>query len=384
MEFHLNEEQSAFQTMAHEFAQQEFAPHAEHWDETGFFPVETLRQAAALGFASIYVDAEHGGSSLSRLDAAVIFEELAAGCVSTAAYLSIHNMVSWIIDAFGTSEQRRHWLPQLVTMAHLASYCLTEPGSGSDAAALKTTAIRDGDEYILNGSKAFISGGGVSDVYCCMVRTGDATHNGISCLLVEKDTPGLSFGKKERKLGWNSQPTATVFFENCRVPARNLLGAEGMGFKIALSALDGGRVNIAACSLGGAKAALKAAQTYMDERQQFGHKLSEFQALQFSLATMATEFEAARLLVRRAASSIDANLPEKTVHAAMAKHYATDIGFNICNRALQIHGGYGYLKDYPVQRYFRDLRVHQILEGTNEIMHVIIAKNLLSGKYHID
>jgi len=384
MDFLLTEDQQAFQSMARDFAEQELLPYAKDWDEQHFFPVETLRKAASLGFGGIYVQEAHGGSGLSRLDAAIIFEELSTGCVSTAAYLSIHNMVSWIIDAYGNQAQREKWLPNLTSMNFLASYCLTEPGSGSDAAALKTTAVRDGDYYILNGSKAFISGGSVSDVYCCMVRTGDNSHHGISCILVEKDSPGLSFGKKEQKLGWNSQPTSMVFFENCRVPVSNLIGEEGIGFKIALSALDGGRVNIAACSLGGAKACLLMSQRYMDERQQFGHKLANFQSLQFKLAGMATHFEAARLMVRRAAASIDQQLPDKTVHAAMAKHYTTDTCFDICNQALQIHGGYGYLKEYPIERYFRDLRVHQILEGTNEIMHVIIAKQLLANKYHFD
>ena len=313
------------------------------------------------------------------LDAAIIFEELAAACVSTAAYLSIHNMAAWMIDRFGTSEQRARFLPKLASLAHFASYCLTEPGSGSDAAALATRAIRDGDDYVLNGTKAFISGGGSSDIYVTMVRTGSAGPKGISCLAVEKGTPGLSFGKKERKLGWNTQPTAMVIFEDCRVPIANRLGAEGDGFKIAMMGLDGGRLNIAACSLGGARACLGAAREHLLERRQFGRPLADFQALRFKLADMATELEAARLMVRRGAASLDAGDPEAVMHCAMAKRFATDVGFHICNEALQLFGGYGYLKDFPIERYLRDVRVHQILEGTNEIMRVIIARHLLGG-----
>ena len=353
------------------------APFAAGWDEGKEFPVAALRRAAELGFAGIYVGDEFGGSGLGRLDATIIFEELAAACVSTAAYLSIHNMAAWMIDRFGSREQRARFLPELMTMAHFASYCLTEPGSGSDAAALATRAVRDGDDYVLNGTKAFISGGSVSDVYVTMVRTGGAGPKGISCLVVEKDAPGLSFGKKERKLGWNTQPTAMVIFEDCRVPVANRLGEEGDGFKIAMMGLDGGRLNISACSLGGARACLEAARDHLLERRQFGRPLADFQALQFKLADMATELDAARLMVRRGAASLDRGDPEATMHCAMAKRFATDAGFRICNEALQLFGGYGYLKDFPIERYLRDVRVHQILEGTNEIMRVIIARRLL-------
>ena len=341
------------------------------------FPVEALRRAAALGFAGIYVREEFGGSGLGRIDAAILFEELAAACVSTAAYLSIHNMVSWMIDRFGNDEQRARFLPKLTRMDHLASYCLTEPGSGSDAAALTTRARRDGGDYVLNGTKAFISGGGASDMYVAMVRTGGEGPHGISCLVVEKGAPGLSFGKREKKLGWNSQPTAMVIFEDCRVPVANRLGAEGDGFKIAMMGLDGGRLNIAACSLGGARACLEAARTHLGERRQFGRPLADFQALQFKLADMATEIEAARLMVWRGAASLEAADPQAVMHCAMAKRFATDAGFHVCNEALQLFGGYGYLKDFPIERYLRDVRVHQILEGTNEIMRVIIARRLL-------
>lgn len=379
MDFQLSEDQRLIQDTARQFAAERMAPHAAEWDERQIFPTETLREAASLGFAGIYCGESQGGSALTRLDAALIFEELAAGCVSTAAYISIHNMASWMIDCFGNDEQRARFLPKLMSMAHFASYCLTEPGAGSDAAALKTRAVRDGDHYVLNGSKAFISGGGDSDVYVVMARTGGEGAKGISCLVVEKDTPGLSFGKKERKLGWNSQPTRAVIFEECRVPVANRLGAEGDGFKIAMKGLDGGRINIAACSLGGARTALQAAREHMQVRTQFGRKLGEFQALQFKLADMATELEAARLMVHRAACALDSADPQATMQAAMAKRFATDIGFQICNEALQIHGGYGYLRDYPVERLMRDVRVHQILEGTNEIMRVIIARQLLQS-----
>jgi alkylation response protein AidB-like acyl-CoA dehydrogenase len=373
----LDADQRAFQDTARDFAAATFAPNAAAWDAQGEFPVDALRQAAALGFAGIYVDDAHGGSSLSRLDAAIIFEELSAGCVSTAAYMSIHNMASWMIDQFGNDKQRAAWLPKLMTMEHFASYCLTEPGAGSDAAALQTRAERDGDSYILNGTKAFISGGSTSDIYVCMVRTGGAGPGGISCLVVEKNTPGLSFGKREAKLGWNSQPTTAVIFQDCRVPAANRIGAEGEGFKIAMCGLDGGRLNVAACSIGGATACLAAAREHLLTRRQFGKKLAEFQALQFKLADMATELEAARLMVRRAAAALDAGDADATLYCAMAKRFATDAGFTICNEALQIHGGYGYIKEYPIERYLRDVRVHQILEGTNEIMRVIIARRLL-------
>lgn len=379
MRFELTEEQQAFQDVARNFAAAELAPYAGDWDRDHFFPVETLRKAAALGFAGIYVREDVGGSALSRLDAALIFEALSEGCTSTAAFLSIHNMASWMIDRFGSEEQRQRWLPKLTPMDLIASYCLTEPSSGSDAASLKTKAVRDGDHYVLNGGKAFISGAGTSDIYVCMVRTGEAGAKGVSCLVVEKGTPGLSFGAPERKMGWNSQPTAQVIFEDARVPVANRIGAEGEGFKIAMSGLDGGRVNIGACSLGTAEAALKRAKSYLGEREQFGRKLADFQALQFKLADMATELEAARLMIYSAATKVDAKTPDATMQAAMAKRFATDAGFRVINDALQIHGGYGYLKDFPLERHLRDARVHQILEGTNEIMRVIIARELLKG-----
>ena len=379
MDFELSLDQQAFRETARDFAAAELAPHAAEWDAKCIFPVEALRRAAALGFGGIYVKDDVGGAALSRLDATLIFEELAAGCTSTAAYISIHNMAAWMIDAFGTEAQRLRWLPGLARMEYFASYCLTEPGAGSDAAALKTRAVKDGDHYVLNGSKAFISGGSTSDVYVCMVRTGGDGAKGISALVVEKGTPGLSFGKRETKLGWNSQPTAAVIFEDCRVAASNRLGAEGEGFTIAMMGLDGGRLNIGACSLGAARACLDLAREHMKTRSQFGRKLAEFQALQFKLADMATELEAARLLIHRAAAKLDARDPDATLHCAMAKRFATDAGFAVCNEALQIHGGYGYLRDFPVERYLRDARVHQILEGTNEIMRLIVARRLLGG-----
>jgi alkylation response protein AidB-like acyl-CoA dehydrogenase len=377
MEFRLTDEQRAFQELARGFAREEFLPHAARWDDVCEFPSDALRKAAALGFAGVYVGEEFGGAALTRLDATVIFEELAAADPSTSAYLSIHNMASWMIDRFGRVEQRRRFLPKLMTMEHFASYCLTEPGAGSDAAALRSRAELQGDHYVINGAKAFISGAGTSDVYVCMLRTGGEGPQGISCIVVEKGTSGLSFGKKERKLGWNSQPTAMVNFSDCRVPVGNRLGDEGDGFKIAMMGLDGGRLNIAACSLGGARACLEAAREHMIGRRQFGRALAGFQALQFKFADMATELEAGRLMVQRGAASLDAGEPEATLHCAMAKRFATDAGFHICNEALQLHGGYGYIKDYPIERYLRDLRVHQILEGTNEIMRVIIARRLL-------
>jgi len=340
------------------------------------FPVDTLRAAAALGFAAIYVDPEVGGSGLGRLDAAIIFEALAYGDVSTAAFLSIHNMASWMIDKFGSQALREQYLPRLATMELIASYCLTEPGSGSDAAGLRTTAVRDGSHYVLNGSKAFISGAGVSDLYVVMVRTGAAGPRGVSALIVEKGTEGLSFGANERKMGWRSQPTAQVNFDSCRVPVSNRIGEEGEGFKFAMAGLDGGRLNIAACALGGATLAFDVAKAHLETRHQFGRPLKEFQALQFRLADMATELEAARLMVRRGAAAMDAKDPGATRLCAMAKRFATDTCFEVANQALQLHGGYGYLKDYPLERIVRDLRVHQILEGTNEIMRVIIAREL--------
>lgn len=384
MNFNLNEEQSAIRDMVRDFAEREMAPYAAEWDEKHIFPVETLRKAAGLGLAAIYVRNDVGGSGLSRLDSAVIFEELSAACPSTAAYLTIHNMVGWLIDQYASEALRQHWLPKLAAMEILSSYCLTEPGSGSDAASLKTTAVRDSDEYVLNGAKAFISGGSTSDVYVVMVRTGDASPKGISCVLVEKDRPGLSFGKREEKMGWHSQPTTMVFFENCRIPVSNLIGEEGQGFKIALNALNGGRINIAACSLGGARQCLSLARNYLLERTQFKQKLAEFEALQFRLADMLTELDASRLMVHRAAVSLDNKDLNAIMHCAMAKRLATDLCFNISNQALQIHGGYGYIREYPIERYFRDLRVHQILEGTNEIMRLIISRQALQESFQID
>jgi alkylation response protein AidB-like acyl-CoA dehydrogenase len=377
MNFELSEEQRAFQDLARGFAEEQLAPHAALWDEQCHFPAAALREAAKLGFAGIYIGEEHGGAGLSRLDAAIVFEELAAGCTSTAAYISIHNMVAWMIDAFASAEQRARWLPGLMTMERFASYCLTEPGAGSDAGNLATRAVRDGDHYVLNGSKAFISGAGVADVYACMVRTGGEGPRGISCIVVERDTPGLSFGAQEKKLGWHSQPTAMVIFEDCRVPLDQRIGAEGEGFKIAMQGLDGGRINIAACALGAGRACYERSRMHLLERRQFGRRLADFQALQFRLADMATDLEAARLMVYRAAARLDAQAPDATLACAMAKRHATDVAFNVCNDALQLHGGYGYIKEYAIERYLRDVRVHQILEGTNEIMRLIIARRLL-------
>jgi alkylation response protein AidB-like acyl-CoA dehydrogenase len=379
MDFELSEEQRAFRGTARDFARSEMAPQARHWDEHSIFPVETLRKAAALGFGGIYVKEDVGGSALTRLDSVLIFEELAQGCTSTAAYISIHNMAAWMIDAFGGEAQRKRFLPTLCSMEHFASYCLTEPDSGSDASSLKTRAVREGEHYVIDGSKAFISGGGVSDIYVCMVRTGGAGPKGISCIVVEKGTPGLSFGAQEQKLGWKSQPTAMVNFEHCRVPAANLIGKEGDGFKIAMAGLDGGRLNIGACSIGGAQFCLDRAVDYMRERKQFGSRLADFQALRFHVADYATELEAARLLLWRAASAVSAGEPSATRLAAMAKRLATDTGFEVVNGALQLHGGYGYLRDHPIERVLRDVRVHQILEGTNEIMRVIVSRDMLGN-----
>lgn len=380
MDFGLTSEQLAFQDTARSFARERLLPNASQWDEDRHFPAEALREAAALGFGALYVAEEHGGTGLSRLDAALIFEELAYADPSTTAFLTIHNMVAWMIARFGNAEQHERLLPAMVSGERFGSYCLTEPGSGSDAAALKTRATPIGNaHYRLNGSKAFISGGGVSDLYVAMVRTGGDGPRGISCVVVEKDRAGISFGKPERKLGWNSQPTTTVSFDNCDIPVANRIGAEGEGFRFAMQGLDGGRINIAACSLGGAQACFDAARAYVLERRAFGQKLADFQALQFMLADMATELEAARLMVWRAAAALDAGDADATLRCAMAKRYATDACFRICDQALQLHGGYGYIKDYAVERYLRDLRVHRILEGTNEIMRVIIARKLLEA-----
>jgi alkylation response protein AidB-like acyl-CoA dehydrogenase len=376
--FFLTEDQTAIRDMAAAFAREKIAPHALEWDETKYFPVEVLREAAGLGLAGIYIRDDIGGAGLTRFDAALVFEALAEGCPCVAAFLSIHNMCAFMIDAFGSQEQREKFLPPLLSMEKLASYCLTEPGSGSDAAALKTRALRDGDHYILNGQKQFISGAGNDDdFYVVMVRTGDEGPGGISTLVVEGGTPGLKFGANEKKMGWNAQPTRAVIFEDCRVPVANRLGPEGIGFKIAMAGLDGGRLNIGACSLGGAQAALDKTLAYMKERRAFGKKLDEFQALQFRLADMATELEAARTLLWRAAANLDAKTPEATKLCAMAKRFATDAGFKIANEALQLHGGYGYLFDYGIEKLVRDLRVHQILEGTNEIMRLIISRALI-------
>ncbi len=374
MEFELNEQQRLIQDTARQFAENQLAPNAARWDAEHEFPVDVLREAAALGFAGIYVGEQFGGSDLSRLEASLIFEQLSRGCIGTAAFLSIHNMVAAMIDTFGNEDQRARFLPGMMSMQTIASYCLTEPGSGSDAASLRTKAVSDGDDYILNGTKAFISGAGSSDLYVVMVRTGEAGPKGISALVVEKGTPGLSFGAQEHKMGWNCQPTAAVIFEDCRVPKANRLSAEGQGFTMAMSGLDGGRVNIGSCSLGGASYAYDLAVEYTQTRQQFGKPIAAFQASQFKLADMATELEAARLMLYRAAAAIDSGHPRKTALAAMAKQFATDTGFAVANDALQLHGGYGYLRDYPLERIVRDLRVHQILEGTNEIMRVIIAR----------
>ena len=379
MDFELSEQQRAIKDTARAFAHGEMMPLARQWDEEEVFPADTLRQAAALGFGGIYVSADLGGSALSRLDAALIFEELAQGCPSTAAYISIHNMVAWMIDAYGAGELRERLLPDLCSMAKFASYCLTEPDSGSDAASLKTRAVRESDHYVLDGNKAFISGGGRSDVYIVMARTGEGGPGGISCFLVENGTPGLSFGAKEKKLGWHSQPTAMVILEGCRIPVANRIGAEGQGFKIAMRALDGGRLNIAACSLGGAQFCLDRTVTYMKERKQFGTRLADFQALGFRIADYATAIEAARLMLHRAASALDLGDPDATRLAAMAKRLATDTGFDVVNGCLQLHGGYGYLRDHPIERVLRDLRVHQILEGTNEVMRVIVSRDMLGN-----
>ena len=375
--FALTEEQRAIRGMAQDFATATLAPYAVAWDEAKHFPVDELRQAAALGMGAVYVRDDVGGSGLGRLDATLIFEALATGCPTVSAFLSIHNMASWMIDAYGSPEQRRRFLPRLATMEHIASYCLTEPGAGSDAAALRMRARQDGDHYVVDGVKQFISGAGASDLYVTMVRTGEDGPAGISTLVVEKDTPGLSFGANERKMGWNAQPTRQVILEGARVPVANRLGQEGIGFKIAMAGLDGGRLNIAACSLGGAQAALDKARAYLGERNAFGRKLGEFQALQFRVADMATELEVARTFLWRAAAALDAGDSEATQLCAMAKRFGTDAGFEIANQALQLLGGYGYLADYGIEKIVRDLRVHQILEGTNEIMRVIIARGLL-------
>jgi alkylation response protein AidB-like acyl-CoA dehydrogenase len=359
------------------FARDRLAPNAQDWDERKHFPVDVMREAAQLGMAALYVREESGGAGLTRLDAAVVFEALATGCPTVSAFLSIHNMVAWMIDRFGSDAQRAEWLPALIPMEKIASYCLTEPGAGSDAAALATRATRDNQGYVLNGVKQFISGAGASDLYLTMVRTGGPGANGVSALLIPKDAPGLSFGANERKMGWNAQPTRQVIFEDCRVPAEALLGEEGQGFRFAMAGLDGGRLNIGACSLGGAQRALDIAMAYVKERRAFGQPIEKFQATQFRLADMATELEAARTLLWRACAKLDAKAPDATAFCAMAKRFATDTGFRVADEALQLLGGYGYLADYGVEKIVRDLRVHRILEGTNEIMRLIVARQLL-------
>jgi len=376
-QFALTDDQLAIQEMARRFTADAITPFAAQWDEEQHFPRETIKAAAELGLAAIYVSEESGGIGLGRLEAALIMEAMAYGCPATSAFISIHNMSAWMIDRFGSAELKARYFPDLVTTDRLASYCLTEPGSGSDAAALKTTARRDGDHYVLNGTKQFISGGGVNDVYVVMARTGADGPGGISCVVVDKDTPGVSFGAKERKLGWNASPTAQVIFEDARVPAANRIGAEGDGFRIAMAGLDGGRLNIGACSLGGAQRCLDEAVAYVKERRQFGQAIADFQTTQFALADMATELEAARALLYLAAAKVTGEAPDKTRFSAMAKRLATDTGSAVVDRALQLFGGYGYLKDYPIERFWRDLRVHRILEGTNEVMRMIVGRDLL-------
>ncbi|MGN0858716.1 MAG: acyl-CoA dehydrogenase family protein [Stenotrophomonas sp.] len=376
--FALSEDQVAFRSAAATFAAAELAPQAAHWDAEGIFPREAIGKAGELGFCGIYTPEVQGGIGLSRLDAALIFEELAAADPSTAAYISIHNMATWMIASWGQPALREQWVPDMASGLKLGSYCLTEPGAGSDAASLKTRAVRDGDDYIIDGAKAFISGAGATDMLVVMARTGGEGARGISAIAVPANLPGIEYGKKEEKMGWNSQPTRTISFSGVRVPVANRLGEEGEGFKIAMKGLDGGRLNIAACSLGAAQGALDAARRYLRERSQFGQALAQFQALQFKLADMATELVAARQMVHGAARRLDARTSDATVWCAMAKRFATDAGFAVCNDALQLHGGYGYIREYPVERLLRDARVHQILEGTNEIMRVIVARHLLN------
>lgn len=379
MQFALNEDQIAVRDMARDFAAEKIAPFALKWDEEKHFPVDVMREAASLGIGGIYIKDDVGGSALTRFDAALIFEALAQGCPTVSSFISIHNMASWMIDAYGSNEQRHKWLPKLCTMELLASYCLTEPGAGSDAAALRTRAVREGDHYVLNGQKQFISGAGSTDLLVAMVRTGDAGPGGISTIVIDSKTPGVSFGANERKMGWNAQPTRAVIFENARVPVANRLGDEGIGFKIAMAGLDGGRLNIAACSLGGAQSALDKTLSYMKERKAFNKRLDEFQALQFRIADMATELEAARTFLWRAAVALDNKDSDASMLCAMAKRFGTDVGFEVANQALQLHGGYGYLAEYGIEKIVRDLRVHQILEGTNEIMRLIVSRKLIEG-----
>jgi len=378
MNFELTEDQQDFVDTAKAFAEKELAPNAAKWDEEHHFPIEVFRKAGEMGFMGMYTPEEAGGFGMSRLDSALIFEQLAGGCTATTAMMTIHNMVTWMIGSFGQQSVIDQWVPELVTGEKLGSYCLTEPGSGSDAASLRTSAKKDGDEYVLNGSKMFISGAGETDVLVVMARTGEDGPKGISAFAVPADAEGIVYGKAEDKMGWNAQPTRLVTFEDVRIPAENLLGKEGEGFKFAMMGLDGGRINIAVCSVGTAQAALNTAKAYMQERTQFGKPLAAFQALQFKLADMATELVAARQMVRLAASKVDNNDADKTTYCAMAKQFATDVGFKVCNDALQLHGGYGYIKEYPLERHVRDVRVHQILEGTNEVMRMIIGRRMLA------
>lgn len=376
-QFELTEDQCAIQDLARKFTADRITPFAAKWDEECEYPVDVWKAAGELGFGAIYISEANGGIGLGRLEAALIMEAMAYGCPATSAYISIHNMAAWMIDTYGSTELKARFLPDLVSMEKIASYCLTEPGSGSDAAALKTSARLDGDHYVLNGTKQFISGAGYNDIYVVMVRTGDDKSKGISCLVVEKDTPGLSFGAPEKKLGWNASPTAQVVFEDCRVPVANRVGGEGDGFRFAMAGLDGGRLNIGACSLGGAQRCLDEAVKYAKERQQFGQPIADFQNTQFMLADMATELEAARALLYLAACKVNANAPDKSRFSAMAKRLSTDSGSEVVNKALQLFGGYGYLRDYPIERFWRDLRVHSILEGTNQVMRMIVGRDLL-------
>ncbi|OBX19204.1 acyl-CoA dehydrogenase [Erythrobacter sp. QSSC1-22B] len=376
-QFQLTDDQLAIQEMARRFTADNITPHASQWDEDHHFPRDVIKRTAELGFGAIYVSEESGGIGLGRLEAALIMEAMAYGCPTTSAFISIHNMASWMIDRFGGDEIKQRYLPELVTMDKMASYALTEPGSGSDASALKTSARLDGDHYVLNGTKQFISGGGFNDVYVTMVRTSEDKTKGVTCLVIDKDTPGVFFGKPEKKLGWNASPTAQVIFEDARVPVANRVGAEGEGFRFAMMGLDGGRLNIGACSLGGAQRCLDEAVAYTKERQQFGQPIADFQNTQFMLADMATELEAARALLYLAAAKVQDDAPDKSRFSAMAKRLATDSGSNVVNDALQLFGGYGYLKDYPIERFWRDLRVHSILEGTNQVMRMIVGRDLL-------
>ena len=377
MDFDLNSDQKHYRDLAKSFSDKELKPNAAEWDKEAFFPKETLMKAGELGFLSLYVDTNLGGMGLGRLDASIVFEQLAQGCTSTTAFMTIHNMAIWMVSKYGSEELKTEWFPQLSSGEKLASYCLTEPGSGSDSASLRTTAKKDGDNFILNGSKAFISGSGATDCLVLMARTGDSGAKGISCFLIPADLPGIEYGKNEPKMGWKNQPTRLVSLTDVKVSKENLVGEEGKGFKIAMQGLDGGRINIATCSIGTAQSALEEAQNYMNQREQFGKKISEFQTMQFKIADMVTELIAARTMTRLAASKLDKNDSEATIYSAMAKRFATDVGFNVCNEALQIFGGYGYIQEYPLERYVRDVRVHQILEGTNEIMKMIIGRRMI-------